>query len=335
MKNAREEVVFNRKTPEERLQVIQTRQEQGVMKRTDTYHMQAIQIEEYMKDDALTCRLDMLARMFQAKMRVKDKRERATFIHYCLLKWQPRAHMFLAFKSYLNTVKYLQTWWRRTSRKLKDIRDQIAKRWEKIEKYGTSGFVVKDPTAVYVCQTEGYAMYDQAKRTLFLENELRARRFYGLSTIAIWEEDSAKWSAKEKARKSQGLKGDKEIQLAPLRPSYLPPSHLSTEGPHRACPEYCLGRAGDNEIIAMIRAARSNPKGGGWKQIPQKSAQGAKMGKSKKAGGAKADDSETTSAAHLFGEAAPEDLEHWGVHPSAMPRVGQKPEGNEAEGRYP
>merc|ERR1712072_526789 len=144
-----------------------------------------------MGDEKLTASLDMVARLFQARVRVRNNRENARLLNHCLHKWQPRAHMFLAFKQYLNTVKYLQAWWPRKLPVLKEIFDKIAKRWEKIERTGTSGQVAQDTAQnvqiVDVC--------DQATRTTFIENELRSRRFFHLSAVKIWEEDSAKFQA--------------------------------------------------------------------------------------------------------------------------------------------
>merc|ERR1711939_557194 len=100
----------------------------------------------------------MLARMFQAKHRVRDKRIQAHLIEYCLHKWQPKAHVFLSFKSYMSKVRYLQAWWRRMSKALREVRERISKRWEKIERYGTSGFLPTSPGIVHA------EIVDPAKR---------------------------------------------------------------------------------------------------------------------------------------------------------------------------
>merc|ERR1719162_2224769 len=88
----------------------------------------------------------------------------------------------------------------------------------------------------------------------------------------MWEEDAAKWRAEHRDRKKYD---SVEYDLIPCRPSYLPADHLYNESATKPCRDGCLGRQGDNEILAMIKAARSNPNGGGWKEIPQKQAEGS------------------------------------------------------------
>lgn len=326
LQTAREEVVFSRKPADERRAEIVQREAEGKMKRTDVLHMQNIKIDQYMKDPCLISRLDMLARLFQAKLRIREKHQHIHLVALCLRKWQPNAAVFLAFKKHIKRIIFLQGWWRSKSRELKEIREHIVKRWEKIERSGTSGW---QPPSHHNEHVKGDS-FEHAKRMLFIEHELRARRFYGLTAIAIWEEEAAKWQEVERERKEQGLKTNPDIKLAPSRPSHLPPNHLPTEGPHRQCPEWCLGRVGDNEILAMIKASRSNPKGGGWKQIPQKKT--IMEGKKKQH-----EDHVDTGPERLFGEAGPDDLQRWGVHPDDMPRIGQKPAGDdwEGEGCYP
>lgn len=338
---AREEVAFNRKPPEERLEVIKQRQAAGKEKRTDVFHMQNIKIDEYMQDTDLTSRLDMLARLFQARVRVKNRRHDIHLMEYSLRRWTPKGNMFLCFKRYVGGIRHVQAWWRQKSIDLKHIRDKVAKRWEKLERYGTSGYHQAVPNHSHLDLTE------PAKRNLFLDHELRARRFFGLSHMQLWREDSAKWEAQEQERKKSGLRGTKDIQMAPLRPSYLPTNHISTESAQRPCRDNCLGLKGDNEILAMIKACRNNPKGGGWTQIPQKQPAGSKKGskaKSKKGGNLgkgdekgddKADEEDVTAGASLFGVAPDDELQRWGVHPSEMPRVGYKPNPDEGEGQYP
>merc|ERR1712054_624727 len=135
----------------------------------------------------------------------------------------------------------------------------------------------------------------------------------------MWEEDAAKWREQHKHRRKFDAV---DYDLVPFRPSYLPAGHLlteSTEKTNKPCPEGCLVRHGDNEILAMIKAARKNPKGGGWKEIPQKSAPGSPK-KAKKVAGdgdGEADPSQADASvvSRLFGDVTPDDLERWGVHP--------------------
>merc|ERR1712178_663388 len=223
-----------------------------------------------MKDKCTVGRLQMLGSLVQARIRVHCRRDQAHLVTACLLKWHPKANLFVCFKAYISKAKYLQDWWRRTSARLREVRERIAKRWEKIEQQGTSGYqeAMAPPSCAY------FDPIDPATRNTFLEHELRARRFFLLSKISMWEEDAAKWRNELEARKRQRIKPSFDMDQLPVRPSHLPPGHPP-------CSDTCLGRQGDSEILAMIKAARSNPKGGGWKQVPQKNTK-SKDGKGKK-----------------------------------------------------
>lgn len=332
LKTARTEVDFSHKPSEEKMEIIRTRQASGIIKSTDVMHVQKIQLDEYLQDFSLVARLDMMAKMFQAKMMVKARRFQARKLHACLGRWQPKSHIFICMRKFIGTIRYVQGWWRRTSVHLREVRDKIAKRWEKIERHGTSG-------QPHDKHNEHAEIYDPAKRKKFLENELRARRFLILSTIKMWEEDSRKWTAAAELRRVSHVKQESsEFALAPMRPTHLPMGHVSVESPERPCCETCLGRQGDKEILAMIKAARANPKGGGWTEIPKKKSGKAK-GKKREAVAAKdgepAAEEEEKAAESFFGDPSKEDLKHWNVSAGCMPMVGRKPGADEGEGRYP
>jgi len=279
----------------------------------------------------VTSRLEMLGKLFQSHRKIHCKRLQAKMMELCLLKWHPRANMFLGFRRWVKNIKYLQGWWRRMSKMLQEVREKIAKRWDKIERCGTSGYHEGHSSGALVDAA------DFAKRITFLQHELRARRLFILGSVTMWEQDSAKWAAEQEVeRKKQKFeRAYIDVSLLPLRPSHLPAGHLSTESAQRPCPESCLGRQGDAEILTMIKACRANPKGGGWKQIPQKKAKSGLEVKGKKDGSGE-QQCDTPVAARLFGEAASEDdLERWGVGQSDMPAIGQKPGDDEGEGRFP
>lgn len=330
LKSAHEDVKFTHKPPEERQKIIAERREAGIFKRSDDYHLRCMQLDEYMQDRDLTCRLFMLAQMVQRRVHVRACRNKALVLHKSLVAWQPRANMFLKFQDFSKKVQYLQAWWRRMRQKLKDILDNVAKRWEKIERMGTSGYHAVVP------HSKDIEVVDTAVRTVFLENELRARRFYVLARMGMWKEEAERW------RENDGLRQKgypMDLDSVPHRPSYLPCGHLFNESADKPCCEGCLGRQGDNEILAMIKAARSNPKGGGWKEIPQKKAgTQSKPKKAKKTAedeGEQADPEDASAEARLFGEVTADDLVQWGVDPSNLPAVGQKPGADEGEGFYP
>jgi hypothetical protein len=102
-------------------------------------------------------------------------------------------------------------------------------------------------------------------RLTFIANELRARRYFALPLIRNWEEDYrawcrevAEWTKKQKSSQSSEGYGAVMFRFPGRRPAYLPPEH----GPNR--------EAGELEVKDMILSAKSNPRGGGWKRIPQK-----------------------------------------------------------------
>jgi len=330
LKSAREEVVFHRKTPDDRMKVIKERQASGNTKRSDAFHVRTMQMGELMQDRCTIARLEMMGRLFQSKRRIHTKREQANLVAVCLCQWQSKAGMFHGFKAFINKIKYLQGWWRRVSMRLREVREKIARRWEKIERHGTSGY----QDGANVESPLFYDPVDPVRRNIFLENELRSRRFFILSMVSMWEEDAAKWRAEQQVRKEQGMRPTFDLNELPVRPSYLPANHFSKENAKRPCREWCLGPQGDQEILAMIKAARNHPKGGGWKQIPQKNAQ-CKQGKGKKPDGGSDRQSDAPAAARLFGEADADDLERWGVRQVDMPQIGEKPGADEGEGRYP
>lgn len=94
----------------------------------------------------------------------------------------------------------------------------------------------------------------------------------------------------------------------PVKPTYLPAPHLASESSGKPCPEWCIGRQGDKEIIDMIRRLRRHPDGRGWKEIKVDSSSPTA-------------DHEDLKQDGLFGDAAVEadDLKRWGVDPAMMP----------------
>jgi hypothetical protein len=129
------------------------------------------------------------------------------------------------------------------------------------------------------------ASIDEPVRLRFIEGELRARRYRLLPRIAMWEWEVKQWRSGfeeiQEAKTAYRVMGH-EMKLSdpesstkaifrwpPVRPSYLPRSHTiacrrDKEEARGAC--QCLGRQGDEEILAMWRRARRDPHG--WTEIP-------------------------------------------------------------------
>merc|ERR1712008_341698 len=154
-------------------------------------------------------------------------------------------------------------------------------------------------------------MISEAARVRFVEHELRARRFLLLPRLLFSRDDTAKFAAQaskviKDARQQRNagkakpaLTGDAGISC----PSYLPPAHPQTEAHFVYCPETCLGRRGDEEILAMVRTARSQPDG--WTVIEKRSMNSGTSGHR-----GKGSSSERVSP---FGDSvAAEELDRWG-----------------------
>lgn len=322
LKAAREEVIFHRKSPEDRLAEIRARQLSGKVKPRDEFHERTIEMDNIMLDRSVTTKLDMLGFMYRSWRKIRGRRDQAGAIAFCLGKWRPRANVLIAFRKHTQLIRQLQAWWRRMSLRQQNLREELSERWDRIEKSGTSWWGPEEiqPAEGTVISAEPA---DPKKRETFLIMELRARRFFLLSELKMWEEDGQRWQEERRQRKLRKERAD--IRMLPARPSCLPPNHHHDI--KKVCLEGCLGRQGDKEIEAWIKAVKANPKGGGWQEIPQKVANERK--------GKNSREEADMLAASLFGVAEAEDLDKWGVGLRHMPLVGQKPGADEGEGRFP
>jgi len=128
----------------------------------------------------------------------------------------------------------------------------------------------------------------EKSRLQFLEHELRARRYFVLPRLELWEKDCEQWRQKtmqevndRAAMKFVRIQVDpySMFNWPPTRPSYLPPTHPSSEGRGGPCRETCCGRRGDDEIVDMIRRAREhldrNHELGGWLELPRRGEDGS------------------------------------------------------------
>lgn len=267
----------------------------------------------------------------------------------------------MAFRRFAQRIVMLQRWWRITSKRLREVRDRVSRRWERLERAELTRELNKAaplPKRGGVAQIPLLPLEERIQlekvsevvRLRFIEHELRTRRYLLLPQISLWEEEVAKWrdevsdhSEFRTAHRALGQEPppttEKMFRWPPVRPSYLPKAHPQSEGPPPlgrglACVDCCLGRQGDEELISMWRSARRNPNGGGWTEIPtpgwqrQKPAQdsgGGGEGNERRSGRG---NEKPEQSSRLFGEEANKgDLTKWGIDPDNMP--GLRCGGNE------
>lgn len=314
-------------------------------------------VREAVEMDALSFRLKpfskcltTLAICFRTAVQVKRKRHSAYCVLDCMKNWQFAGRTFVALRRFATWIRRLQRWWRQSSKRLRDHRDMVCARWERLEKASLAEEEQKrqDSYAKTGARFWGTTntLVPEGVRTRFVENELRARRVALLPLLYIWEEDARRWRKDLEewretrvARKALGLDCGSMFRWPPTRPSYLPPAHPNHAAFGNCCPEDCPGRRGDADIIKMWRTARKHPKGGGWKKIPcadcnsklpdakNKSRQRGKASgqRSWEGGSAEAAKEGEGGAApkasnSLFGDAATdEELRQWGIDAATLP----------------
>jgi len=346
------------------------------------FAIKAAQISNLLKDPVLVRKLEMMTAMFQRIHAVRQRRHQAEIVVACLRRVAGQcATSFLRgrVRFFVLRVIKLQQWWRVCSKQLKEMRDRISKRWERLEraelvrelnkaepipKNMGSAPVPKIVPKPKLCLEDKIRLetVDEAVRLRFIEHELRAKRYFLLPAIKIWQDDAEKWRRDmQEWRENRGVLrtlGHDTADAAgatltfgwpPCRPSYMPPAHLPSEKQGGPCGEGCLGRKGDAEILRMLRLAKAHPEGGGWKEIPiprarhpcvdgdspsgsaavaaaAAAAPGSRRSLSSAAAAAqKQSPEEKSETSRLFGEATADDLRRWNIDPGAMP--GFRPAG--------
>lgn len=137
---------------------------------------------------------------------------------------------------------------------------------------------------------------DQHTRTRFIENELRARRYFLLPKLERWEQDREAWK-KDMEEWSMEVEADHLMghhvgldlfRWPPNRPTFMPPTHFRDHqdpASGKPCPESCPGRKGDIMILDMWKRARENPENflriPEKEKVPEKGSAGGRRGKRK------------------------------------------------------
>eukprot|EP00929_Paragymnodinium_shiwhaense_P012910 TRINITY_DN120790_c0_g1_i1.p1 TRINITY_DN120790_c0_g1~~TRINITY_DN120790_c0_g1_i1.p1 ORF type:complete len:884 (+),score=212.47 TRINITY_DN120790_c0_g1_i1:108-2759(+) len=320
----------------------------------------------------------------------QEKRNCARMLMRSLNTWKTYGRLIAHMHAFLGRIRGLQQWWRDTAAKLRKQRDEVSKRWERLEHADLlREYVSRDPQlqaqlraneAIAAAAAAAAAakaanagatatvagsgqrgkaqpgaassltahlderirmdMMTEVQRVRFIEHELRYRRYALLPEVALWEEDTRAWERQKQELATErdsfsamGLDKDEAgpmFSFPPIRPTYMPAPHPESEAPTAANPKGCVcaptcrGRQGDEEIMEMIRIARSaHPRGTGWQEVPktkstsallavgktQRAASRSKIAASPVAEGDETSESAGASQAakHASGEAAPAD----------------------------
>lgn len=242
-----------------------------------------------------TQKLKLVACMYKLRYQVAQARKDAKMIFSSLSRWKTGGRFCVGLVAMSKAVYKLQAWWRVCRKRLKEARDNVSARWEQLEQ---QSLVRQHLTQIREAKRQAVAEEGGRRvavpgvnvdtipleaRLVFIEHELRARRYFLLPQLDFWAEEARRF---QEEMKSANLRREAykflEIEMdrpnvfrwPPTRPSYSPPKHPRAEGKGRPCAESCCGRKGDAEIMEMIQRARLHRDAadghGGWKQIPQR-----------------------------------------------------------------
>lgn len=262
--------------------------------------------------------------------------QNAKMIVDALKSWKVAGKLLTSLKSMMIRIHHIQLWWRAVSKRLKEHRDHVSKRWEALERAEIERELHKiianekksKNQQLRVLSFEDRIELEklpEATRLRFIENQLRAKRYFMLPDIIAWEADAREWKVEysryQDNKAAMALMGvtesDHNLRWPPSRPSALPPNHPRSEGKHYCHPD-CLGRRGDQEILRWYHTARGNPQG--WLQIPQ-SKRAFRSRSNPKDGAAEQAPDKPPVPAGPYGDVVPaaEELKMYGVDSDQLP----------------
>lgn len=352
VRQAHEEIKVRKMSDDERMAYISSTEDLQAMRRGNSSRFmrlavkQAANIKEMSGNEQMLGKLGSLAVRMQFLLRRQKARSLAGVITGCLKAWKVSGRTFVHVKQFARRVVKMQRWWRRTRVQLREVRERVAKRWERLERQQLSLELNKAaplpglnaPRRSAAVDASRGRLEDRIKAALvpdearlrFLEHELRVRRFNLLPEIACWEEDAAQWkkewaewTSERAAEAALGLNvggGSPRpmplMRWPPSRPSYLPKARGVEE------------EKGDEEILDMWRRCRASENfDGGWLKIQdytdKASFKKAKRQGSKTAGGGGGGGAAEMSYGEEFVDEA--DLERWGVSAEHLPGATKQP----------
>lgn len=206
-------------------------------------------------------RIPLLRVTFLARVNLLRQRKNAARIGALLKSWQSAGPLILHFKRIGLMVRRLQRWWRDRAKWLRGVHASVTRSWLALEKDLARQEAqqmlfwskMDGPQNVEAKLQE--ALLPRHVRARFIEHELRARRFFLLPRIAMyeaectrWRQGIEEWRERRAVRMASGgsLEDFLPFHWFPVQPSYMP---------------------NKEELCDMLRRARENPQG--WLQLPQ------------------------------------------------------------------
>jgi len=288
------------------------------------------------------------AAVMKLRQKLKQTRESARTIAFALTQWQVAGNAIISMKRVVHNARIIQRFWRECSARLKEQRERISRRWERLERQELAAQLSKFTRGGAATAVPGLSLEDRiqmesctkAARVTFIEHELRARRYFLLPQIeewqkecAVWQEDLNKYLETKKAYEVVGesyvSQPEHGFRWPPRRPMHLPCAHpLGEETRGAICSHRCPGRKGDEEILGMSRRCRDDPLN--WRRVPragEKHSDKKKKEKSTQEQKPKDDKKSMSMDALLqvgekdqdFGEAPEDEMKWYGVDASTMP----------------
>jgi hypothetical protein len=237
------------------------------------YIRKALEMQQALKSPEFVCRRALLHAMALGRCRIWKRRIQARAVLSCLTAWRTSGVVYKRLADIKKNVKRMQQFWRSSRIALCKAQDDVERMFLRVERSSlfkelrtedesrAPGARRKASESVHALAEE--RMVEESFRLTFIENELRARRFFHLTKIEIWEGEMRQWREDmEVIRQGVTLKAAQEDKDevedgSEVRFAFPPdcPSYMPTE----------------DEVFDMwVRARQAQMEGvlGGWLNRP-------------------------------------------------------------------
>lgn len=260
-------------------------------------------------------RMHMLRIYWKAKKSIRAAEVHARTVFKTLKSWIFAGRCLFMMKRVAMKIRLIQRWWRDCARRLHHNVHFVFVRWDHFERQeilkviqsinnsvnnsnnnaaagGDRRTLQRQATKKAVACSQLHTqklweaqieaqMSSEESRLVFIRHELRARRFFLLPQIAMWEKEAERWrNTVERYLETKmvysalGISTDSipthhQFSWPPCRPSYMPSPHFNGEVPGHACHPGCFGKKGDEVILEMVRRMRNDLLHQGWREIPK------------------------------------------------------------------